>query len=95
MVTPRQGQTTTARPQFAFTESDCTDSDTQWQMKQGAQLVLMDRTGGADAIAVARNICQLSRRKAYVVAVRPSSSCVCVLFAKDKLFGQFTRAGSE
>ena len=56
-------------------------------MKQGAQLVLMDRTGGADAIAVARNICQLSRRKAYVVAVRPSSSWICVLFAKGKLFG--------
>lgn len=63
MLTCFQAGTEMAADNYVYTAC------AEWQMKPGAQLVLMDRTGGADAIAVARNICQLSRRKAYVVAV--------------------------
>ncbi|KAL3142509.1 hypothetical protein ABBQ38_002832 [Trebouxia sp. C0009 RCD-2024] len=38
------------------------------QVKRGTKLVLLDRTGGADAITLARNIRQVSRRKVYIVA---------------------------
>lgn len=38
------------------------------QVKRGTRLVIMDQSGGAEAITIARNLRQLSRRKVYVLA---------------------------
>ena len=40
------------------------------QVRRGTRLVIMDQSGGADAIAIARSVRGLARRKVYVVAVR-------------------------
>lgn len=40
------------------------------QVSRGTKLVIMDQNGGADAIAIARSVRELARRKVYVVAVR-------------------------
>ncbi len=40
------------------------------QVRRGTRLVIMDQNGGADAIAIARSVRELARRKVYVVAVR-------------------------
>ena len=40
------------------------------QVNRGTKLVIMDQSGGADAITIARSVRELSRRKVYVVAVR-------------------------
>ena len=39
------------------------------QAKRGTRIVIMDKSGGADAISIARNLQNLSRRQAYVIAV--------------------------
>ena len=39
------------------------------QVRRGTRLVIMDQNGGADAIAIARSVRGLARRKVYVVAV--------------------------
>lgn len=56
------------------------------QVSRGTKLVIMDQSGGADAITIARSVRELSRRKVYVVAVRhpvtlncKHSFCVCAL----------------
>lgn len=38
------------------------------QVNRGTKLVIMDQSGGADAITIARSVRELSRRKVYVVA---------------------------
>ncbi|DBB10659.1 TPA: hypothetical protein ACH3X3_007167 [Trebouxia sp. C0006] len=38
------------------------------QVRRGTRLVIMDQNGGADAIAIARSVRELARRKVYVVA---------------------------
>lgn len=38
------------------------------QVRRGTRLVIMDQSGGADAIAIARSVRGLARRKVYVVA---------------------------
>ena len=51
------------------TFEQCGDSQLFVQVNRGTGLVIMDQSGGSEAVAIARFIRQLSRRKVYVLEV--------------------------